>query len=346
MNKTYTKYSIIIPAFNRADEIRELLQSLARLHFDRKRFEVIVADDGSTDHTPQVIEEARKYIDFELHYFVQQNKGPGAARNAGMQAAQGDFFIFLDSDVTVPPDWLTNIDRTLNETRADAFGGPDTYRKDFPPLLKAINYSMTSFITTGGLRGKKGKKLAKYYPRSFNMGLSRALWERIGGFSSLRHGQDIEFSNRIIRSGAKVAFVADAPVYHKRRTNLRRFFKQVFNWGVARINLYKIDKRMLEPVHTFPALATLLVIGVCIAALFWEPAAVLFKAGLVAGVLLILFSMIDAVVMYKELKPALYLPVVIPAQIFGYGLGFIYNFIRRVIFKKGEKVGFKQNYYK
>ncbi len=342
----YGKFSIIVPSYNRADEIAELLHSLAELDFPRQRFEVIIADDGSTDNTPQVVEQTQQQFDMDLKYFTQPNQGPGAARNMGMERASGDFFIFVDSDVTVPSSWLANIDRALQREQADAFGGPDTYRKDFPPLLKAINYSMTSFLTTGGLRGKKGKKLAKFYPRSFNMGVSRKLWQQIGGFSSLRHGQDIEFSNRILKSGAKVVFVHDAPVYHKRRTSLRRFFKQVFNWGMARINLYKMDNRMLEPVHALPALVTFVVLVVAVLALFWAPARVLFLVGLALGVLLIVISMIDAIIMYKEWKPALYLPLVIPFQIFGYGLGFIYNFIRRVIFKKGAKVGFQKNYYK
>ena len=342
----YLKYSIIIPSFNRAQEINELLHSLSELNFPQERFEVIVADDGSTDHTPQIVEQARHRFSFDLKYYTQQNQGPGAARNLGMEKAGGDFFVFVDSDVTVPSDWLTNIDRALHAEKADAFGGPDTFRKDFPALLKAINYSMTSFLTTGGLRGKKGKKLAKFYPRSFNMGLSRELWQRIGGFSNLRHGQDIEFSNRILQSGAKVIFIHDAPVYHKRRTNLRRFFRQVFNWGVARINLYKIDRQMLEVVHALPAMATLMVILVAVLALFWQPAGILLQIGLLGFLLLILVSMLDAFLMYREIKPILYLPIVIPFQIFGYGLGFIYNFIRRVILKKGAKVGFQRNYYK
>ena len=339
-------YSIIIPSFNRADELADLLISLQKIDFPKERFEVIISDDGSTDDTETLVKQHIAENKYELHYIRQQNKGPGAARNAGMEKAKGDFFIFVDSDVTVPKNWLTDIDKMVTEKEADAFGGPDTYRDDFPALLKAINYSMTSFITTGGLRGKKGKKLAKFYPRSFNMGLSRDLWEKIGGFGGLRHGQDIEFSHRILKSGAKVVFVADAPVYHKRRTNLRRFYRQVFNWGVARINLYKIDKDMLEPLHAAPAMATLLVITVIILAIFFKPFYYLLLAGLLIGLLILVFSMIDAYRMYKSIKPSLLLPLVMPAQIFGYGLGFIYNYIRRVILNKEEKIGFRKNYYK
>lgn len=342
----YTLYSIIIPSYNRAEEINELLSSLEKLDFAKDKFEIIIADDGSNDNTAELIKTFQGKNSYTLKYFAQQNKGPGAARNLGMQNANGDFFIFVDSDVTVPPQWLKEIDAALQREKADAFGGPDTYLDSFPALLKAINYSMTSFITTGGLRGKKGKKLAKFYPRSFNMGLSRNLWQKIGGFGSLRHGQDIEFSNRIIRSGAKTIFVEKAHVYHKRRTNLRRFWKQVFNWGVARINLYKIDAAMFEPLHAAPAAATVLAALVTLLAFLSPLFLLLFEIGLGLGLLILLFSMVDAIIKYKQLKPALYLPLVIPIQIFGYGSGFIYNFLRRVIFGKKEKVGFKKSYYK
>ncbi len=339
-------YSVIIPTYNRMEELAELLPSLRLLDFPRDRFEVILSDDGSTDDTARLAEYFRGQTDLPLVYLRQENKGPGAARNAAMEKARGDFFIFIDSDVTVPRNWLKEIAAAVEKEQADAFGGPDTYRDSFPPLLKAINYSMTSFITTGGLRGKKGKKLAKFYPRSFNMGLSRTLWQKIGGFGSLRHGQDIEFSHRIIKSGARVIFVDSAPVYHKRRTNLKRFYKQVFNWGVARINLYKLDRGMLEPLHTLPALATLLTFLVLLLAPFWPPAAFLAALGFILATLILIFSVFDSIRIYRSFAPALWLPLVMPAQIFGYGLGFIYNFIRRVILGKGEKTGFKKNYYK
>jgi glycosyltransferase involved in cell wall biosynthesis len=345
-NQTNPTFSIIIPTFNRADELKELLNSLALLDFPRNDFEIIVSDDGSTDETPELIKTFLETKDFLLVYLQQENKGPGAARNHAMQKAKGRFFIFVDSDVTMPKDWLTNISTAIENEKADAFGGPDTFRDDFPALLKAINYSMTSFITTGGLRGKKGKKLAKFYPRSFNMGLSKNLWKKIGGFGSLRHGQDIEFSHRIIQSGAKVIFVDNAPVYHKRRTNLKRFYKQVFNWGVARINLYKLDRGMLELLHAAPAFATIFIFLFFLLPLFFDSFVSVFSWGIILGLFILVFSMIDSIFMYKSITPALWLPLVMPAQILGYGLGFIYNFTRRVVFKKGEKTGFKKNYYK
>ena len=342
----YKFYSIIIPSFNRADELSELLKSFEQLDFPKDAYEVIIADDGSTDTTAELVKKFQDKKSFTLTYCSQQNKGLGAARNLGMENAAGDFFVFVDSDVTVPPHWLNEIDLGLSREKADAFGGPDTYLDSFPALLKAINYSMTSFITTGGLRGKKGRKLAKFYPRSFNMGLSRKLQEKIGGFGNLRHGQDIEYSSRIIRSGAKVFFAEKAFVFHKRRTNLRRFLRQVFNWGIARINLYQIDPSMFEPLHAAPAAALILVLTVSAAAVFSPLFFWLFKIGLVSGLLVLLFSMADAAIKYKQLKPSFYLPLVIPIQVFAYGAGFIYNFIRRAVFKKDVKTGFKKNYYK
>jgi glycosyltransferase involved in cell wall biosynthesis len=342
----YSNYSIIIPSYNRIDEIKELVKSIQDLKYDREKFEILIVDDGSTDETIAFLTEYQKEANYILRHFSQDNQGPGTARNTGMQVAKGDFFIFIDSDCTVPESWLSQIDDALNENQADAFGGPDTYRDDFPAILKAINYSMTSFLTTGGLRGKQGKKLAKFYPRSFNMGISRDLLKKTSGFGSLRHGQDIEFSNRIIKSDAKIVFVANAPVYHKRRTNIRRFYKQVFNWGVARINLYAIDKSMLEPLHAIPAIITIITFLICILALFLTPIRTLFWIGLIIFVTILVFSMLDSIRIYKNIRPAILLPFIMPAQIFGYGLGFIYNFVRRVIFKKKEIAGFKKHYYK
>jgi GT2 family glycosyltransferase len=324
----------------------ELVRSIQNLKYNRKKFEVVIIDDGSTDNTIEFLENYQAEATFTLTYYSQNNQGPGAARNHGMQIANGDFFIFLDSDCTVPDSWLSEIDTALINNRADAFGGPDTYRDDFPVILKAINYSMTSFITTGGLRGKKGKKLAKFYPRSFNMGISRKLTKEIGGFGFLRHGQDIEYSNRIIKSGAKIVYVADAPVYHKRRTNIPRFYKQVFNWGVARINLYFIDHSMLEPLHAIPAVITLATIVIGLLALFILPVRTIFSFGCILFGIILIFSMFDSIRLYRDVRPAFFLPLIMPAQIFGYGFGFIHNFIRRVIFKKKETVGFKKRYYK
>ncbi|MCK6623213.1 MAG: glycosyltransferase [Calditrichaceae bacterium] len=343
--KQYRFYSVIVPSFDRREEIRELLNSFTALDFPVERYELIIADDGSGDGTAELVQEFRGTCRFALHFYRQENRGPGPARNMGMERAKGDFFIFVDSDCTVSPGWLAAIDRELHNQQGDAFGGPDSHREDFPPLLKAINYSMTSFLTTGGIRGHKQKSLGKFYPRSFNMGLSRKVYEAVGGFGGLRHGQDIEFSHRIISSGARVILVPGAVVYHKRRTSIRKFFRQVFNWGVARINLYKIDPAMLEPVHALPALATLLLILLTIGSLLSPAVWGVFKWMLLAAVAILLLSGIHAASRYRSPRLLYLVPLVLPIQILGYGLGFCSGFVARVVFKKGEIRGFRKKYY-
>jgi len=346
MSAGFQKFSIIIPSFNRVDEITALLVSMEELRFPRSQFELIIADDGSTDETLHFIKSYSSASGLNLILVSQSNQGPGAARNLGVAAASGDFFIFIDSDVTVPGHWLEEISKQLQLEGGQAFGGPDTYRDDFPALLKAINHSMNSFLTTGGLRGKKGKSLARYYPRSFNMGLSRALWEKTGGFSKLRHGQDIEFSHRLHQAGAKILFIPKAFVFHKRRTSLKKFFKQVFNWGVARINLYKMNPSMLEPLHALPAVASAGYLLLSLMAFFHPVLKQIWLVFSAFGLLLLLFSSAQALRQYRSIAVALYVPLVIPIQIFGYGIGFIYNFIRRVIFRKNLTTGFLKNYYR
>ncbi len=344
--KKYNVYSVIVPSFNRKEEIQELLTSFKNLSFPPDQFELIIADDGSTDGTEELVKEFQETCHLDLKFYRQENRGPGAARNMGMENARGEFYIFIDSDCTVSPNWLTAIDETINNQHADAFGGPDSFRDDFPPLLKAINYSMTSFITTGGIRGHKKKGLGKFYPRSFNMGLSREIYEKIGGFGKLRHGQDIEYSHRIIESGAKVVLVPDAIVYHKRRTSIKKFFRQVFNWGVARINLYKIDNKMLEFVHALPAFATLILILLIIGSLFsatiWELLIIILPL----GIIVLILSAIHAAIQYKSARLLYLVPVVMPIQIIGYGLGFITAYTLRVILNREEFTGFRKRYYK
>ena len=330
----YSYYSIIVPSFNRMDEIKELLPSIEELDFDRGHFELIVVDDGSTDGTVSYLKNYKMQANITFSYLVQENQGPGAARNNGMKNAKGDFLIIIDSDCTVPPEWLSQIDAHLHAETADAYGGPDTYRKEFPALLKAINYSMTSFITTGGLRGRRGKKLARFYPRSFNLGLSRKLFQTIGGFNEMYYGEDIEFSNRMIKSGARIIFIEQAYVYHKRRTNLRRFIRQVFTMGKARIKLYKFDPELLEPLHAIPALAFLTALLISTLAVFFEPFQYIFFTGLLVVLLLLIYSVFDAMREYRELKPSLLLPVIIPTQVIAYASGFIYAFIMVFIFNK------------
>lgn len=345
--KTKNAVSVIVPSFNRKSEIQELLSSLALQQLDRDQFEVVIVDDGSNDGTEELVKHFKSTENLDILYLKQNHKGPGAARNLGMDSAKYDIFVFIDSDCTAPPLWLKIIKEIFDKNpKVKAFGGRDDARLDFAPLLLAINYSMTSFLTTGGMRGGKKKRLAKFYPRSFNMGLHRDLYKKIGGFGNLRHGQDIEFSNRIIKSGEKVVYIADAVVYHKRRTSLTKFFRQVFNWGVARINLYKIDSDMLEPLHFVPAIGFWFVIFFSVGALFCPFTFFLWKYFLLFGFCALLFSAVDAAIKWKNIKTGLLVPLVMILQVSGYGLGFTIAFIRRVLLGQGEFTGFVRRYYK
>lgn len=339
------KCSVIVATYNRRNELRELLQSLEEQTLSKDSFEVVIVDDGSTDGTADWIAEFRKHSPLEVQFFQQENHGPAAARNRGMEEASGDCFVFIDSDCIASARWLESISRSVDNQGLDAFGGPDDAHESFPPLLKAINYTMTSFLSTGGLRGKRGVTLAKYYPRSFNMGLRKEVWRKIGGFENLRYGEDIEFSNRILKSGARVAFVPDAVVYHKRRTTIKKFFKQVFNSGVARVILFKIDAETLEPLHTLPALFVTFASVMTILAPFSSYA---LKSWVVAALLslaVLLLAAILGTIRYRNVRVGLLIPVVFCTQVLGYGLGFLSGVLNILLLKSDRYIGFNRTYY-
>ena len=337
------KYSIIIPTYNRLEELKELVPSLENQSFDSSLFELVVIDDGSTDGTMDYL----KLLDppFSLTLRSQRNQGPGAARNHGMSVALGSHFIFVDSDCILPPQYLETIDTYLQNHPLDAFGGPDTYHPSFSPLLKAINYAMTSFLGTAGTRGNK-KSLARFYPRSFNMGYDRKVYEKIGGFNDLRHGQDMDYSARIFEAGFNVGLIPDAYVYHKRRTSLKKYFKQIFNWGVARINLHTLHTGMLKPIHLIPA--ALLIIGIIITILSMVNIIpfVIFQLGLIGCAALGIIAFVQSLFTYKDITVALLSILTLFTQILAYALGTITGCIQ--VYLLGEKTakGFTKNYYK
>ena len=224
MDKTNLKFSFIIPVYNRPNEVEELLESLSKQ--TNKNFEVVIVEDGSDLKSDAIVEKYKQQLD--ISYYFKENTGPGISRNYGFERAQGNYCIFLDSDCILPRHYFETVQNELANNYVDAFGGPDRAHKSFSKLQKAINYSMTSFFTTGGIRGGK-KKLDKFFPRSFNMGYSREVFDKTQGFSKLRFGEDIDMSIRIIENGFHTRLIPEAYVYHKRRTNLRQFFKQVFN---------------------------------------------------------------------------------------------------------------------
>lgn len=336
------KYSLVIPTYNRLEELKEFVASLEGALKGDYEIELIIVDDGSTDQSKEFL-KGRKF-DFDFLYLCQENKGPGPARNYGMSMANGDYILFIDSDCTFPPDYFLKIDIFLKQSKVDAFGGPDTYREDFAPLLKAINYSMTSFIGTGGTRGSS-KSISKYYPRSFNMGIHRDVYKRIGDFGILRHGQDMDYSARIYEAGFKVALIPDAFVYHKRRTSVFKFFKQIHNWGVARVNLGSLHPRLLKPVHFAPSLILVLTILLPVFSFFVTIGLEMIVGLLFAGFLVAAFAFFQSLFIYKNLSVALLSIVTLFIQVFAYGMGFLNGLFQKHFLGKKVAIGITKNYY-
>jgi glycosyltransferase involved in cell wall biosynthesis len=337
------KYSIIVAVYNRLDEVKELLDSAEKMEGERNSFEILFVDDGSKDAFKPYIEKYRSRSGLNIRAIFQENKGPGAARNYGMENSDADYFIFVDSDCMFTFDWLSEIERVQAMEHYDAFGGPDSCHESFPTLLKAINYSMTSFIGTGGTRGNK-KSVGKFYPRSFNMGISRKIYEKIGGMGDLRHGQDMDFSARIYEAGFKVGLIADAIVYHKRRTSYSKFFKQIFNWGVARINLGRRHKNMLKPVHFLPLMVIFWLVFLGIATPFFpEVSLILWIITWVVFISICAFAKYQAALKYKDIRVGIVAMITLNIQVFAYGFGLIWGIWNAI---RGKEVqGFSKNYY-
>jgi len=340
-NETEMRYSIIIPVFNRPDEVDELLMSLTEQTVTD--FEVVIVEDGSKTPCQEVVD---KYKD-QLHliYKYKENGGPGPARNYGVERAHGDYVIILDSDCVLPPTYLASIDSELDRQPCDAFGGPDRAHESFTPVQKAISYSMTSFFTTGGIRGGK-KKLDKFYPRSFNMGVKREVYNQLGGFSKMRFGEDIDFSIRIFKEGYSCRLFPEAWVWHKRRTDMDKFFKQVFNSGIARINLEKRHPGSMKLVHLLPTAFTLGVTFLVLAALVLRLCnSTLWLYFLLPVELYFLLVFIDSSIQNKSMIIGILSVEAAFVQLFGYGLGFIKAWWQRCILKKGEFSAYEKNFY-
>ena len=336
------KYSVIVPVYNRPDEVDELLGSLCSQTL--RDFEVIIVEDGSQKPCKDVCDKYAGIL--ALHYYLKDNSGPGQSRNYGVERAQGDYVIILDSDVVLPPGYMAAVDASV--ATAVAFGGPDAAHPSFTPVQKAISYSMTSFFTTGGIRGGK-KKLDKFYPRSFNMGIRRDVYLQLGGFSRMRFGEDIDFSYRIVEAGHMPCLFPEAWVWHKRRTDFRKFFRQVYNSGIARINLEKRHPGTLKLVHLLPMVFTLGVVTLLVAFL----ASLLITLNPLLSALfllpLLLYSLligVDSTLKNRSLRVGL---LSIPAafvQLMGYGFGFLEAWWKRCVEGKDEFQAFEKTFYK
>ncbi len=322
-------YSLVIPVYNRPHEMDELLESLC--HLEHKDFEVVIVEDGSKVSSKPIAERYSQKL--SIKYISQNNTGPGLARNKGAEHSSANWIIFLDSDTIIPKDYLNKVDDYLSQNQIDVFGGADTAMENFSEIQKAISYAMTSFFTTGGIRGTKGKKMDKFFPRSFNMGITRSVFETTGGFSKLRFGEDIDFSYRAIAYGFKTAFIEDAFVYHKRRTDRKSFFKQVFFSGVARINLSMRHKKTLKIVHCLPAAFVLFTI-LCLLTL------TLYPLLLVAAL-----WFVDSLNKYNNVNIAILSIEMSFIQILGYGLGFLYGVYNRLILRKPEDASYNTTFF-
>ena len=312
-------YSFIIPLYNRPDEIRELLHSLTLQA--NKNFEVLIVEDGSSISGKEAVEKFADQLD--VKYFYKENGGQGFARNYGFERAKGDYFIVLDSDVILPRHYLSAIESRLEKEKLDAFGGPDAAHPSFTIIQKAISYVMTSLFTTGGIRGAK-KHLGKFQPRSFNMGISKEVYEKLGGYAIPRLGEDLEYSLRIIKSGYKTGLIPEAFVYHKRRTNLKKFYDQLHFFGRSRINVYRFYPDQIKLMHWFPFAFFLY----CISSLIFI---ILGKPWLFLALPLGLWTIglfIDALIKEKSLAVALVSIVAAFIQLNAYGIGFITDFIK------------------
>ncbi len=327
------KYSVIVPVYNRPDEVDELLDSLTCQ--DYKSFEVIIVEDGSAVPCEDIV---RKYTDkLTVTYFTKQNSGPGTTRNFGAERANGEYFIFFDSDCIIPPTYFTEVEDELAHNRADAFGGPDRAHHSFTNIQKAINYSMTSVLTTGGIRGG-AERMDKFHPRSFNMGISREVFEKTGGFSTLRFGEDIDFSLRILEAGFATRLFTKAFVYHKRRTDFRKFYRQIYNSGIARINLSLLHRGTLKLVHLLPS-------AFCLGMIFCIVVGLIFPYFWVFPILFSFLVFVNSLLINRNLSVAM---LSVPAswvQLCGYGLGFIEAFWKRVVLKRNLFSAFSKNFY-
>jgi len=329
------KYSIIVPVFNRPDEVDELLVSLLTQSFTD--FEVIIVEDGSQKPCEDI---CKKYADrINLHYFMKPNSGPGQSRNYGAERAKGEYLLILDSDVVLPKDYLNAIEEELKREPADAFGGPDAAHESFTDTQKAISYSMTSVLTTGGIRGSK-KAVSKFQPRSFNMGVNKDIFLKLGGFSEMRIGEDPDLSMKFWENGYKTQFYENIGVYHKRRSNISKFSKQVYQFGVARPILNQRHPQYVKITFWFPSL--FLFGGIFSLLLYLFLGFGLFLA-LYTGYFLMIF--IHATVVERSLFIGGLSVLTTMVQMFSYGIGFLESCIKLNVMRKLPQQAFPNHFY-
>ncbi len=329
-------FSFIIPVYNRPDEMEELLDSLSKQTYD-KPFEVVVVEDGSTMSSKHIIERYANKL--AISYYEKPNSGPGASRNYGMLRAKGNYNIILDSDCIIPSGYLAIVDKELTDNYVDCFGGPDAAHDSFTAIQKAINFVMTSFVTTGGIRGGK-KSTTKFQPRSFNMGISKKAFLATGGFGRIHPGEDPDLTIRLWKSGFETALITEAFVYHKRRIAWQQFYTQVTKFGKCRpiLNLWHPDTKKIT--YWFPSV---FVLGVLVALMF----SMFGMYHLLALVFLYLFIvLLSALISTKNIKVMALVLVALGIQFFGYGVGFMVSTFKLNVLKKDPEVAFPKLFFK
>lgn len=316
-------FSIIVPVYNRPQEVEDLLESLAA-QTDRG-FEIVLVEDGST---VRCREQAQKYSGrLNLKYFYKDNEGRSPARNFGIEHSDGDYLVFVDSDCILPPDYIKNLRQSLSEDYHDCFGGPDAAHSSFSTLQKAINYSMTSFLTTGGIRGGK-VQLEKFVPRTFNTGFSREVYNKVGGFREM-FSEDIDMSTRIRLQGFSIALFRPVVVYHKRRVDLKKFWRQVHVFGMSRITLHLLYPGSMKIVHWLPALFVIFALAMIVGAFFW-------KWMLIPLIVYLLAVWICGIIATRSLKIGSLGVVTSLIQLCGYGTGFIRAYTWKILLRHGR----------
>jgi glycosyltransferase involved in cell wall biosynthesis len=318
------KYSIIIPVYNRPDEVSDLLQSLAQQ--TATNFEVVIVEDGSTVPCKEIVERYRQQL--SVKYFYKENEGRSIARNYGLERAEGTYFIFFDSDCVIPADYFSKLNAMMAAEPFDCFGGPDAADASFTTTQKAINHAMTSFLTTGGIRGGK-VRLEKFTPRTFNMGFSRAVYNRVGGFREM-FSEDIDMSTRIRLAGFSIGLYPDLPVYHKRRVDFKKFLRQVYVFGMSRITLKLLYPDTLKPVHCLPAVFVAGVVIMILLAILHSPWWLLpFGIYLLAIFCSAFITTKSFIIACKAIPASL-------IQLMGYGCGFIKAYFTKIILGHGR----------
>lgn len=318
-------YSVIIPVYNRPLEVDELLNSLTKQSFTN--FEVLIIEDGSTDRCEEVVNKYQEQLNIAYHY--KENSGQGFSRNYGFEKAKGDYFIVFDSDCLIPAHYFEAVEKQLDTNKFDAFGGPDSAHESFTNVQKAISYSMTSTLTTGGIRGNK-KQIGTFHPRSFNMGISKEVYDKTKGYVITRMGEDIEFSVRTIDHGFKTGLINEAYVYHKRRTSFAQFYKQLHFFGRARINISRFFPKELKLVHAFPAIFTL---GLLALSILYFIDKRIFILGISLYAVFGLLNFLSAMIKNKSMVVGFLGMVASFTQLLGYGVGFLTEGFKKLFSK-------------